>query len=92
MENVPHGKPVIMYNHPELYGTRNYKCHAREELIDAVLQAGICTRKSRYPCDRNLFVLCQTLIVEFGLGIPESAEEAAVLYVQLRHIILDLIE
>ncbi|PIK51443.1 hypothetical protein BSL78_11682 [Apostichopus japonicus] len=80
-----HGRPVVMYSCPELYGTRDY-LH-RVEPLEVLVCREECTFKGEFPCDEDFFHLCCILMEENNLQEPSSPFDAVTLYLNLRNIL-----
>ena len=95
-QNVPHGKPVVLYTIPELYGTTDYMNLVGQADIDIcrmqnlVGQADIdicrmqCIFRNGCPCDDEVFELAVIYMAEGDLEQPTNAREALDLYLALR--------
>lgn len=80
------GKPILLYNAPELYGAEDQLCEVenndyiacREEIGDNRCEV----------CDPDIAELCRILMDENDWRNPNNCEEAVQLYLNLRHLIL----
>lgn len=81
-DHVSHGRPLVMFEIPHIYGTRDYMCHVDHRRIDIVKLE--CSFKASSPCDPNLFEYCCQLMADNGYTVPEDPEEATHLYINLR--------
>ncbi|XP_038071286.1 uncharacterized protein LOC119740150 [Patiria miniata] len=82
----PFGRPSVMYSMPQLYGTQNFLVPVQPDEIEVCESE--CTFKSPYPCDRDVFDLCITLMAEAGITAPTNPREGQDLYHFLRTEIL----
>jgi hypothetical protein len=84
-----HGKPFVMFTLPELFDSRDclYPLHhgkldlCREECSDSV---SICR-------DEDIFELCSILLLEQNWSYPDNANEATLLYCNLRGHIINML-
>ena len=65
-ERVPHGRPNIMYNLPELYGSTECRLTVSSGDLDAQEQYTYCTFRKCIPCDRDMFELSHEIMEERG--------------------------
>lgn len=80
-QRVPHGRPVIMYHAPAVYGVQDFMYHVDQAAID------ICNEECVFrqcPCDETVYQLCELYTAEMHLPVPASAAEARLLYTTLR--------
>lgn len=87
---MPTGKPLIMYNMPEIYGTRNYMLPITENKLEIARQDCLFLDEN-VPCDEDVFELCEILLNEDGRLHPEDPYEAADTYLYLRNQLIDLL-
>ncbi|KAL2096354.1 hypothetical protein ACEWY4_008502 [Coilia grayii] len=87
-----HGKPVIMYNVPELYHSQNYLHPVEMDKINTVIGEDICQWKTDTPCDINLHDLCLLVMEQHNLTRRPGTEGAIKLYKDLRPLIKALLE
>ena len=80
---TPHGRPEILYNCPENYGTRDYLCHVSEDDIDATKI--VCSFPG-LSTDADVADMVEILTEADDWSKPSSAEEAVDLYLHLRRI------
>jgi len=83
-ERVPHGRPMVLYNMPALYGVEDYKHHVDSRQID------VCNRECIFrqrPCDETVYDLCEMYVADLQLAQPSNAADARVLYETLRNCI-----
>ncbi|MGH0130340.1 UNVERIFIED_CONTAM: hypothetical protein FKN15_042621 [Acipenser sinensis] len=65
---TPHGRPLIMYILPHLYGVADHLCpSSRDDILNCEEE---CLTRRNYPCDKTVFELCSLLMVERGLDPP----------------------
>ena len=79
-DNVPHGRPNVMFMLPSLYGSDDY--------INRVCR-NISVYRSSVTCDSDVFKLCTLLQAHHGLNFPKDGYEACTLYVKLKELILN---
>ena len=79
---VPSGRPVIMFGHPEVFGTHDLTHHV--SAIDVEVCKMDCTFKREYPCDEDIFELCCIEMYENNWTEPIDPYEASDLYKELR--------
>lgn len=89
-ERVYHGRPNVMYIIPELYNSRDYL--QRTSPNDRLLCAAGCTFRSSIVCDDDVFRLCCSLMAVQNLNVPKDAYEAVDLYMDLRRLLITLLE
>lgn len=87
-----HGKPVMMYNVPELYHAQIYLHPVEMDIINTVLGEDICQWKTDIPCDIDLHDLCLLVMEQHNLTRCHDAEGAIKLYKDLRPLIKALLE
>jgi hypothetical protein len=80
---IPSGRPNIMYNLPELYGTVDYISQVSSAEIN--ICKGICTFRQLVPCDQDVYDLCWEIIGNMGYNFPHDPYSAVDLYLNLRH-------
>jgi hypothetical protein len=71
-----------MFNHPELWGSRDYMCDVSQDDLTAaqthvIFRTPVC-------CDPVVYDMCISVMVEDGLSLPNSTDEAVILFIQLR--------
>ncbi|MGH0135050.1 UNVERIFIED_CONTAM: hypothetical protein FKN15_056488 [Acipenser sinensis] len=75
---TPHGRPLIMYTLPHLYGVADHLCpSSRDDILNCEEE---CLTRRNYPCDKTVFELCSLLMVERGLDPPGDIDQATHLY------------
>ncbi|XP_031351071.1 uncharacterized protein LOC116176587 [Photinus pyralis] len=84
----PSGRPIVMYNLPELYGS--------EDNLVRVFSASILSCKEeclslKSSCDEDVNDLCNIILSELDMSKPHDPYDAVNLYVKLRTEILDLL-
>ena len=82
--NVPSGRPNIMYAIPQLYN-RDYLCPVQSEHLGVCKTE--CIFREPIPCDRDVYSLCNDIMVESHLHLPEDPYQAVNLYMHLRGVI-----
>ena len=81
-DHVTHGRPLTMYQLPQVYGTRDYLLPVDQRRIQ--LCESEIVNKKKYPCDEDLFNYCCLVMESNRWTHPETPEEAAHLYINLR--------
>lgn len=85
-ENVPHGRPIVLYAMPELFSTRNYMMAVDQG--DVAICKTNCVFRGESPCDSEMFELLITYMVEYGFSPPTTPQEGIDLYYALRPLVL----
>lgn len=85
---LPIGRPCIMYDMPSFYGTRNFLNNIPSFALDALSEN--CTFNN-YPCDKDMYDLCRILILENGYTSNRNPYAAVDLYINLRTLIISLL-
>lgn len=78
---TPKGRPFIMFELPELYGTRDHLIPISQNEIT------ICQDECKYieyPCDEDVYGLCKIIMEEKGYTIQDDPFKAVELYLALR--------
>lgn len=78
----PGGKPVVMYQTPEVYRAQDYKIIIPNEKIEA------CRSECKYlrnPCDDVVYELCNLIMEEENIPQPDDPYRALDLYRYLRN-------
>lgn len=88
-DQVPSGRPNIMYLFPELYTTENYMSPV--DAGDLQLCKTECTFRLSIPCDRDVYDICNTVMSEANIELPKDTYQAVDLYLNLRNEILNLL-
>lgn len=83
--NVPSGRPNIMFSVPELYQATDHLCSVDEVAVEAC--ATECTFRQPIPCDPDVYHLCNILMAESQLNVPDDPYQALNLYMHLRDVI-----
>ncbi|KAB0795190.1 hypothetical protein PPYR_12029 [Photinus pyralis] len=81
----PIGKPFIMYNIPEVYGTKDYLCNLSSADIGDYEEQCLF---HNCPCDDDFYELCVIIMSENGYVMPKTSTDAVDLYLNLRHQLL----
>lgn len=83
-QRAPHGRPIVMYQTPELFHTHGYVCDSSLQDIRRCREE--VTEKSANPCDKDIFELSCIVMEEQGiLNAPNDPYEAINRYVALRN-------
>lgn len=75
------GRPVVLYDLPQIRGTEDFLCHVDNREILA------CVEECVFPeeiCDTDVYNLASVYMFENHLQMPNDAYEAANLYERLR--------
>ena len=83
-QNVPSGKPCILYTMPELYNTYDYAIQVEPAIIE-VCKDG-CLFNQNKPSNGDMQQLLQVLMDENNLVPPNNVEEGFELYRTLRRL------
>ena len=89
-QNVPSGRPVVLYSMPEVYGQRDFLQPVDQAHIDACRTE--CTFRDGLPCDKELFELFVIYMAEHNLNPPSDVADGILLYHRLRGMILQDLE
>lgn len=88
-DRVPSGRPKVMYMFPELYSTND--CISPVDDADVQLCHANCTFRPTVPCDTDIYDLCNILMAESDLQLPNDAHQALNLYLHLRNVIISFL-
>ena len=80
-QNCPHGRPLVMYSLPYLYGTSGYLRCVDLDRMEACQEE--CLFRNQV-CDRDVEELCLIYMRENGWVIPQTLANALELYQHLR--------
>lgn len=80
-QNVPSGRPLLMYSIPELYDQQDYLVPVCADDVEVCEEECIFRR---FPCDEDVFHLCVEYQFESHFRQPLTPEEAVDLYLHLR--------
>ena len=86
-ENVPHGRPSLLYLMPEIYSTRNYIQAVDQRDVDICKSE--CHFRTGPTCDPEIFELLVLYMAHNGLSPPTNAQEGIELYLNLRSLCFD---
>lgn len=86
---TPSGRPCIMYEMPAFYEAQNYLMKLPDFAMEALQSQCVSLE---YPCDRDVFELCNILLAENDWTKKENPFDAADLYVKLRDILMRTID
>lgn len=81
-EHVVNGRPLMMYELPELYNTNDYLLPVNQDKLE--LCETQCHSKNDFPCDQDLFNYCCQIAQAQEWNPPETPEEAINFYINLR--------
>ena len=82
-----HGRPRIMMNHPELYGTRSHLIELSQQDMEDVADDELCATIEVIPCDADIYNLACQIMRDRNLAIASEWSENLELYKTLRRII-----
>lgn len=82
IENVPHGRPTVMFSMPEIFHTKNFTKTVDQR--DVNIWMSECVFRGRSTCDPEMFELLLIYITEKNLAPPTIAREGLELYKKLR--------
>ncbi|XP_013378745.2 uncharacterized protein LOC106150459 [Lingula anatina] len=66
-QNVPNGRPIVLFSMPELYGRRDYLRPVNQGHIEACFTE--CSFRDGLPCDEELFELFNIYMAELFFGL-----------------------
>ena len=81
-ENVPHGRPNVMYEVPALYGTQDFLRHISPADIQACKKESLF--RSTVPCDTDIYKWCTKVMKTQNLAFPKTHFDSIRLYFGLR--------
>ena len=84
-QNVPNGRPIVLHSLPALFGTEDQLQNIRPEYVDACKEE---ITERIYPCDEDIYHLCQLYMNENNLHLDEDPYICCDLYITLRNILL----
>lgn len=85
----PSGRPIILFEMPELYGAKDYLSKFPIQLADVLEEH--CSR-NEYACDEDVFHLCEDLVSEHGYRkTSDDPYDAVQLYINLRKKIYEIL-
>lgn len=85
-QNSPNGRPLLMYDTPEMYDAEDCLCPVSLREIELCEEE--TDGKGNVQCDKTVYELCKILIAENKYDYPLDHDDAILLYEQLRYIIL----
>lgn len=81
-QNVPHGRPEVLYSMPDIYSTKNYivSVHTTDVNLckEECLFREVCTKNPEF------FELFTLYMIEYNLRLPGNPQEGLDLYQLLR--------
>lgn len=83
-ENVPAGRPCILYAVPEVEGSKDYSEHVDEDVLGVCKSE--CVFNKNVPADSDMEDLFKILMEENDIAIPKTVDEACNVYVLLRRL------
>lgn len=81
-QEVPNGKPNILYNIPEMHGSLDYKCMLSQNEIDQA-RKNVAKEPLDFGCAADFVELAIRIMVRESLNIPKTPEDALNLFVSL---------
>lgn len=75
---------------PQLYNVRDYLCPVQGEHVNVCKTE--CIFREPIPCDQDVYSLCNDLMAELDLHLPEDPYQAVNLYMQLREAIITALQ
>lgn len=81
-EHVVYGRPLVMFELPQLYDTRDYIKPVNQDRVDVCEEESLS--KGNCPCDQDIFNYALVAMEATGRGYPSTPEEAVYLYIALR--------
>ncbi|XP_041364959.1 uncharacterized protein LOC121380210 [Gigantopelta aegis] len=85
-ENVPHGRPMVLYSMPEVFSVRNYMRAVNQTDVDICRTD--CLFRDEFTCDQEMFELLLMYMLQYGLEPPTNAQEGVDLYLTLKPLVL----
>ena len=89
-QQLPHGRPTVMYNAPASYQRQDFLIPVTERQIEACEQACIFIKDAEDAVDQDIFQLAVILMNEGNIQVPTKPSEAIDLYIYLYHEMLML--
>lgn len=86
-EVLNYGRPSLMYEIPESYGSTNCIVHTEKVVIDVCKESPFCKPKGTFPCSQEMFQFCITDMQSRNLSAPHNPEEALDLYLELHPVV-----
>eukprot|EP00105_Crassostrea_gigas_P025855 XP_011446570.1 PREDICTED: uncharacterized protein LOC105341643 [Crassostrea gigas] len=86
-ENVPHGRPTVMFSMPEIFHTKNFLKTVDQRDVNICMSE--CVFRGRSTCDPEMFELLLIYMTENNLSPPTTAREGLKLYEKLRTSVLN---
>ncbi|KAM7386192.1 hypothetical protein PAMA_009029 [Pampus argenteus] len=84
-DRVPSGRPRVMYMFTELYTSDDHISPV--DRADVQLCQSNCTFRPAVPCDTDIYNICNILMVESQLHLPDDAYQALDLYLHFRSLL-----
>lgn len=84
-QNVPSGRPNVMYEVPQLYGTHD----CINQIISQEVQAcrDECIFRDVMPFDEDVTELCMIIIRQNNMRVPMGTTECVTTYFKLRQLV-----
>ena len=82
----PVGRPAVMFEIPSIYETRSYLVEVPDFAIDAIKEE---CRVLKYPCDKDIYDLCNIIMCEKGYLRENDPFKTIDLYIALRQLLKD---
>jgi hypothetical protein len=81
-QSSPYGRPNIMYQFPELWGSTDYLCKKDEDYFH-VAKTHI-RKRTAIPCDKDVYEWCLQYMNDNSLSLDSDADKAIDLYLTLK--------
>lgn len=87
-QQTPHGRPLLLYNAPEMHNTQDYKIPITEDEVECCRE--LCASDNDETDDfcKDIYDMASLIMEEERRDEPKSQEEAAELYLYLRNEII----
>ena len=82
-------RPFMLYTLPELFGGEECICQVDIHELEACEE--VTSPKTNYTCDETIFQLCENLLEDNDMDMPNTASDCKALYVFLRRQITALV-
>ncbi len=80
-QNVPNGRPMLMYSLPELFGAVNHLCNVDGDQIE-ICEGESCMEPMK--CDDTIEELCNLILSRHQIHKPLLGDDLYELYLYLR--------
>lgn len=82
-QNVPHGRPLVLYSIPWLFQSEDYLQPVQPEVFDACIEE---TLQPDNICDSDIKELCEIYMQENALDLANDVFERFDLYIKLKEV------